>query len=290
MNRYVKPFLRWAGGKRWLAEILRPTVSKRLNESNVYFEPFLGSGAMFFSLQPPKAHLSDLNGDLINTFQQLAENPDKVIKYLLSLPATKDRYYQEREKKCRTALTQAVRFIYLNRNCYGGLYRENRQGIFNVPYGGNGRDHKGICRDNTLLNASLILKQKDVKLLNCDFAISMNKAKEGDVIYCDPTYRKVSRKHFDRYGKDIFSWEDQERLANTAIEAFDRGALVIISNASGNGIRDLYRQGRVAKLIRPKGLGPKNNPKSQVEYLFILDPLELWDEWNKIEDIKMHKI
>ena len=290
MSRNIKPFLRWAGGKRWLAEILKPIVSKRISENNVYFEPFLGSGAMFFSLQPSKAHLSDLSADLINTFKQLAENPDKVIKNLLSLPATKDHYYKERKKKCRTAWTQAARFIYLNRNCYGGLYRENRQGIFNVPYGGNGRDHKGICKDNTLLNASSILKNKSIELLNCDFSTAINKAENGDVIYCDPTYRKINRKHFDRYGKIVFSWEDQERLAKAAIDAFERGALVIISNASSNGIKDLYPQGRFAKLIRPKGLGPKSNNKIQVEYLFILDPLELWDEWNKMSGIKMHRI
>ena len=257
MDNCRKPFLRWAGGKRWLAKILRPIVSKRIGDGNIYFEPFLGSGAMFFSLQPNRAYLSDLNADLINTFQQVAENPSEVINHLLCLPATRDRYYQERNKNRRTALNQAVRFIYLNRNCYGGLYRENRKGIFNVPYGGKGRHHKTICIDNTLLNASSTLNQEEVKIVNCDFAVALNKPEEGDVIYCDPTYREVGRNRFDRYGKDIFSWQDQERLASSANNAFERGALVMISNASSNGLKELYPNARVAQMVRPKGLGLK---------------------------------
>ncbi|HEV8714051.1 MAG TPA: DNA adenine methylase [Candidatus Binatia bacterium] len=199
----TEPFLRWAGGKRWLAKALGPILSTRV-VGGTYFEPFLGSGAMFFALQPRKAILSDLNKELMTTFKEVTQHPEILAERLSALPTTRRRYEDIRKWRPRSAQDRAVRFIYLNRNCYGGLYRENRQGMFNVPFGGGERNHRRICRDGTLLHASMLLNRPDIEIFSCDFEQTMARAGDGDVVYCDPTYRQVTRQHFDRYGKIIF--------------------------------------------------------------------------------------
>ena len=128
----AKSFLRWAGGKRWLSKTLAPIIIDFLADGT-YYEPFLGSGAMFFAVQPRRATLSDNNKQLINAFLQVSCKPDDLQRILAALRSTKKEYYRIRSAVPKTALEQAARFIYLNRNCWGGLYRENRRGEFNVP-------------------------------------------------------------------------------------------------------------------------------------------------------------
>jgi DNA adenine methylase len=274
------PFLRWAGGKRWLAKHLGPILSNRLKESGgIYFEPFLGSASMFFSVSPEHALLSDINKDLIATYKQVASHHEILKKKLHSFSATKTQYYVMRNLKPVSAFERAVRLIYLNRNCYGGIYRENRKGIFNVPYGGGSRNHIALAKNGFLPNAAEALSKPGIRLLARDFEGVISEASEGDVVYCDPTYQPVTRMHFDRYGKTIFDWEDQERLAKSATAAYERGALVIVSNASYKEIAQLYPSSIQMKIVRRKGLGPKCTSQELCEYLFILDPKNSRKEW-----------
>jgi DNA adenine methylase len=282
----IEPFLRWAGGKRWLARSLSPLVTTRLSEGGTYFEPFLGSGAMFFAVQPAKAVLSDLNTELVMTFKEVARHSRAIVARLARMPATKQEYERVRRWRPRSRLEMAVRFIYLNRNCYGGLYRENQQGVFNVPYGGEERNHRGICADGSILRAALLLNRPDVELCVCDFEEPLKHAGQGDVVFCDPTYREVTRRQFDRYGKIIFRWEDQERLARLASEAYRRGTVVILSNATCKEVRELYPQACAIEVKRRKGLGPTANHYGQVEYVFVLDPLQEWSMWAKLGSLK----
>jgi DNA adenine methylase len=237
---------------------------------------------MFFGVQPSKAVLSDLNEDLVTTFKQVARHPKAIVSRLSKMSATKREYERVRRWQPTSPLERAVRFIYLNRNCYGGLYRENQDGVFNVPYGGGERNHKRICTDGVILRASSLLNRPDVEIRVSDFEETLKRADSGDVVYCDPTYREVTRRQFDRYGKIIFRWEDQERLARLALEAYKRGALGIISNTTCDGIRDLYRDAGVVQIKRPKGLGPSSQQPNQVEYVLILDPLEEWCVWGTL--------
>ena len=287
-NCNATPFLRWAGGKRWLSKKLAPLLSERLEHNNIYFEPFLGSGAMFFEINPKNAILSDLNKDLIITFNSVSTRIEDIIHKLRKIQPTETSYYALRTKRPRTNTNKAVRFIFLNRNCYGGLYRENKKGRFNVPFGGSDRNHFNICDNGTLRDASEQLKN-NVAIVACDFSETISQACGGDIIYCDPTYRKVNRQSFDRYGKNIFDWNDQIRLSKLALEAYNRNALVIISNASCMGIRRLYPNAAMIELIRNKGIGPQSNKVNQVEYLFILDPLENWSDWSKIGNLILPK-
>lgn len=285
----AKPFLRWAGGKRWLAKLLSPILASRLGEGGTYFEPFLGSGAMFFAVNPEKALLSDLNRDLVITFREVARKHETILERLKAMPATRKEYYRVREWRPKNTTDRAVRFIYLNRNCYGGLYRENKLGVFNVPYGGGDRNHRYLCGNGAIPSATAMLSNPRIELRVYDYGKVLSLAGRGDVVYCDPTYREVTRKQFDRYGKVIFDWEDQEKLARYAAEACGRGAVVVLSNATCNGIRDMYREAAVAEVTRRKGLGRRGNGRMQVEYLFILDPSKEWDSWEKVGSLTLPK-
>ena len=279
------PFLRWAGGKRWLSRIVGPALKERLQ--GTYFEPFLGAGAMFFSVSPRKALLSDLNSELINAFQVVAKNPDRLIDQIRKIPVTSESYYQTRSSTPQSDFERAVRFIYLNRTCYGGLYRENKNGEFNTPYGG-GRTPAPLWENGLVSEASKLLSGKFVKLIVQDFAESIKLAKQGDVIYCDPTYRSVTRSQFDRYGSILFRWSDQERLAVKAKNAFHRGALVLISNTYCEEIRQLYEGALFIPFSKPKSIGnrPKNSNNSK-EYLIVLDPENNTIHWANLGNIKL---
>lgn len=281
--------MRWAGGKRWLARQLAPLLLSRMQSSCTYLEPFLGSGAMFFAIQPLKAILSDLNEDLITTYKQVASSPEIITNHLRSIPSTRMDYEEIRRCQPKSQIEKAIRFIYLNRNCFGGLYRENKAGYFNVPYGGGDRNHYKMCVDSLISKAAVLLNQSDVELNVCDFEHTIKRAKDGDIIYCDPTYREVTRRQFDRYGRIIFNWDDQARLAELALDASRRGAIVIVSNTTCNGIRDLYNHAGVIKIRRPKGLAPSFCNQDLVEYIFVLDPLQDWNAWEKLGDIQLPK-
>src|SRR5262249_24543872 len=142
------PFLRWAGGKRWLGCILDDPIRKLLAQSKGrYIEPFLGAGAMFFALGPSRSIISDINDELINCFIQVRDAPDYLLSKLSRIPVTAAAYYSVRDSSPKSDRGRAIRFIYLNRTCYGGLHRTNLRGEFNVPYGGGSRTPIALWRD-----------------------------------------------------------------------------------------------------------------------------------------------
>jgi DNA adenine methylase len=282
------PFLRWAGGKRWLSAELAPILKARLGQGR-YFEPFLGSGAMFFTVAPQKAFLSDLNNNLITTFQCVAYKHDEVISRLSRLSPDKDTYYHIRNSTPDNEIDKAVRLIYLNRNCWGGLYRENFKGEFNVPYGGGTRNHLRICSDGTIKIASDLLFRPGIQFSTCDFEASMRKAKKGDIIYCDPTYSVVTRDHFDRYGALIFSWDDQIRLAKAASKAMSKGVLVVISNAASPNLKRQFPLASIIEVSRRHGLGNSGKEHANKELLFVLDPEMRVEEWKPLGKLYLPK-
>lgn len=290
---YMKPFLRWAGGKRWLTPKLAPILKKILTQSErgVYAEPFMGSAAMFFGLAPQKALLSDTNEDLINTYVQIASRYQTVESYLKLWPVSSDYYYELRATNGGGKAFRAARFIYLNRTCYGGLYRENQKGEFNTPYGGGSRTPQPVLRQKLLQKAHFALQ--NVKITSCDFQCVLDRAGEDDVVYCDPTYSNVSRGQFDRYGAAIFDWDDQKRLAASAQDAMDSGATVIVSNGYFEELVDLYPAAYRICLERNKAIGNRAlDPKTHHEYLLVLDPKNrrrLWEKIGRIENRKSRK-
>ncbi len=270
-SNVVEPFLRWAGGKRWLTSKLAPLIKTRL--SGTYFEPFLGSGAVFFAVAPDKAVLSDLNADLVGAFLAVAERSDELLEAVRALPVNAETYYELRAEEPLDPLQRAVRFVYLNRTCYGGIYRENKRGAFNTPYGGGSRTPAPLWDRSLLERCSPLLRKDGVTLEVSDFELSLDAAGEGDVVYCDPAYRAATREHFDRYGAVIFGWEDQVRLAAAARRASARGALVIVSNTYCPEVRELYADATRILLQKTKAIGnAAKDPNRRKEYLIALDP------------------
>ena len=259
-------FLRWPGGKRWASPILAPMIRKHL--TGTYFEPFLGGGSIFFALAPPRAVLSDINGDLINTFKIVKHHPESLVRRLRLLPVTSSFYYEMRDEEPTAAISRAVRFLYLNRTCFGGIYRENARGLFNVPYGGGCRTPDILWNRKLISNAAGALKCAE--LLSGDFEQTMNRAGRGDVVYCDPTYTVAHDNNgFVRYNERNFSWRDQERLADSATRAASRGATVLVSNAHHRSVRSLFRPQRCWALERISRVSAAPEGRRAVrEYLF----------------------
>ena len=229
------PFLKWAGGKRWLMPL-----ASQLRDMNIarYIEPFLGSGAMYFGLQPSKAILSDRNSELIETYQAIADDWELVLHHLRQHDKRHcpEHYYAIRGRQCRTLATRAARFIYLNRTCWNGLYRVNLAGVFNTPIGTKKRallDSDDFERIAKLLRRSILIAG--------DFEDQVNLAGPGDLVFADPPYTvRHQYNGFVKYNEQLFSWEDQERLKCTLVRAKKRGATIICTNADHYSIRELY--------------------------------------------------
>lgn len=260
----ITPFLKWAGGKRWLAAVLDPLL---VQNGATYFEPFVGSGAMYFHSTPSKAVLSDANPDLIETFSAIKDMPEKVFD-LLKEHATKhstEYYYKVRATKYRTAATRAARIIYLNRTCWNGLYRVNKNGDFNVP---KGTKTSVILESDNFQSISEILQ--NAELLCSDFEIQIDRAKNGDVIFADPPYT-VRHKHngFIKYNENLFSWNDQERLCDALARAKKRGATVLLTNADHSSIRTLYSEFQIEETTRYSAISSTSKKRGRFEELII---------------------
>lgn len=258
------PFLKWAGGKRRLCGAIQEFLPAKFNR---YFEPFLGGAAMFFHLAPRRALLSDINEELTNAYVQVRDNLPLLIKGLSALRVNKHTYLHVRSYVPRSDAERAVRFIYLNKTAFNGLYRVNRAGGFNVPFAGN--QGRRVFDDAELLNASTMLRR--CKIIARDFESAFSEVQRGDLIYCDPPYTvRHNNNGFIRYNESLFSWDDQKRLAAAATEASRRGAYVLVSNAQHTTLRRLYPGFAVATLSRASCMA--GNPLRRghtSEYLFI---------------------
>ncbi|MGO6678946.1 DNA adenine methylase [Rhizobium leguminosarum] len=229
------PFLKWAGGKRWFAERYIDMVPARFER---YIEPFLGSGAVFFALRPRAAILSDLNRELISCYEVIRRHPRDVQRHLQLHHAdhSQTHYYRMRAERPSSALENAVRFLYLNRTCWNGLYRVNRKNEFNVPIG---TKTSVMLPTDDFVTTSEILA--NAKLLHQDFEATLDEALEGDFVFVDPPYTvKHNLNGFVKYNDKIFSWSDQIRLRNAVERAAMRGAYVLVTNANHESIRELY--------------------------------------------------
>ncbi len=230
------PFLKWAGGKRWLTAshlALFPSTYER------YIEPFLGSGAVFFALNPERGILSDRNADLIETYKAIRDDW-KSVEAALKRHHTNHRpeyYYNERDRRRQASHTRAAQFIYMNRTCWNGLYRVNLQGKFNVPIG----TKSAVCLDTDDFEATSKALKK-AHLMCADFKLAISQARNNDFIFVDPPYTvKHNMNGFVKYNEQIFSWDDQIRLRDALLRAWDRGALISIPNADHDSIKDLYK-------------------------------------------------
>lgn len=240
MNRVenkINPFLRWAGGKRWL--IRHSTDIVPTGGYRNYFEPFLGGGAFFFHVNPINAVLSDLNKELIETYQAIKEIPTPVVNILATYENTETFYYSLRESSPVSFEERAARFIYLNQTSFNGIYRVNLKGQYNVPYG---------YRTKEFLDEDLLFSVSE-RLQNCelfhgDFMSIKNRIKENDLIFLDPPYTVSHNNNgFIKYNQKLFSLEDQYRLSELIDHIKEVNAFYILTNAAHHKVEEIFSKG-----------------------------------------------
>lgn len=261
----VTPFLKWAGGKRWLIAN-RPDLFQFREER--YIEPFLGSGAVFFHARPLRAILSDLNPDLVGVYQAIKDSWHLVSNALATHvdKHCSDYYYAIRSQRCADDFAEAARFIYLNRTCWNGLYRVNRKGEFNVPIGT--KTSVLLPSDNFGRSAELL---KGAELYCRDFEVSIDEAGEDDFLFVDPPYTvKHNLNGFLKYNERIFSWEDQVRLRDALVRADFRGVRILMTNADHDSISELYRGlFRLERIERHSVLAGNGGTRGRVTELLV---------------------
>lgn len=229
------PFLKWAGGKRWLVANHADLLNKRFNR---YIEPFLGGGAVFFHLRPGNAILADANSDLIDCYIALRDQPASVWRALRRHQRNHchDYYYDERIRRRSALAERAAQFIYLNRTCWNGLYRVNLRGEFNVPIG---------TKDSVILDTddfdAISKSLRGVELRSQDFETTISRAEYGDFLFVDPPYTvNHNNNGFLKYNESIFSWGDQQRLRNALDGAKARGTQILLLNANHPSVQKLF--------------------------------------------------
>jgi DNA adenine methylase len=242
-NQLVRPFLKWAGGKRQLLPEIKKYIPQKYN---TYYEPFLGGGAVFFDLQPKNATINDSNSELINCYEVIRDSLEELIEDLKKHENEESYYYKMREldrnkiyKNKYDLVKRASRILYLNKTCYNGLFRVNSQGQFNVPFG---RYKNPNILDEAVLRAvNKYLNSSKVKIINKDFEEAVLEAKRGDFVYFDPPYDPVSATaSFTGYDVKGFARNEQERLKLVFDDLTSRGCKALLSNACTDFILDLY--------------------------------------------------
>ncbi|MDO8512652.1 MAG: DNA adenine methylase [bacterium] len=238
-----KPFVKWVGGKRQLLEQF-----KRMNlyppekfdpKKNRYFEPFVGGGAVFFDLLPEKGFLSDLNKELIITYNVIKNDLEKLIVSLKKHKTNKEYFLKIRAQDPNKLSDVAVasRFIFLNRTCFNGLYRVNGKGKFNVPFGKY--TNPRICDEGNLQKVSKALQ--DIEIKHQDYKAILGEAQKSDFIYFDPPYYPVSKTaSFTSYTAKMFLEKEQMELRDTFVELHKRGCFVMLSNSDTPFIKEIY--------------------------------------------------
>jgi DNA adenine methylase len=260
------PFLRWAGSKRWLVRRVRSFLPVEFND---YYEPFLGSGAMFFDIgDGHAAYLSDTIAPLVSTYKAVRLQHERVHQIASSWATDSDTYYQIRAKRYVSEHYAAARFIYLNRLCFNGLYRENRAGHFNVPYG-RPRSTNTITSLDQLAACAKRLESAETKVL--DFEKATSRCKPGDLVYLDPPYVAGHRSNgFVDYNARIFDWRDQRRLADTVHDLDSRGVYVILTNADHESVRELYDGFTIVSVERYSSMSSRFTTRGHSAELIVL--------------------
>ena len=274
-NLDVHPFVKWAGGKTQLLEVIESHLPETFNR---YFEPFVGGGALLFKLQPKAFSINDSNEELICVYKCLENNElfELLKKELLKHEENHSEkyYYQVREMDKLEGFNKlpiyvrAARMIYLNKACFNGLYRVNSKGYFNVP---SGKKKVVNCFDKiTFDNLNLFFKNRKPVITNIDFEDAVKNAKTGDFVYFDPPYDTWEDKNsFTSYDKNAFGKEEQIRLAKVFKELSDKGVYVMLSNHNTKFINELYKGFHITIVPAKRMINAKADGRGEVEEVIV---------------------
>lgn len=265
----ARPILKWAGGK---TQILNEIMAKSPDRFNSYIEPFIGGGAMFFAMQPRVGVIADSNPELMNLYRCLADNVELVIENLFTFENTESEFYRVRGL-CFAELKKeyaAARTIYLNRTCFNGLYRVNRNGQFNVPSGRY--KNPQICQPEMLRAASNALQ--GIEILCGDYKdVLAKRAKSGDFVYLDPPYLPVSKyADFKRYTKEQFYEEDHRELAREVARLQKLGCHVVLTNSNHPLVHELYEHCEIEVVSTRRNISSNANTRKGEDVIVTAQP------------------
>ncbi|GHV87020.1 site-specific DNA-methyltransferase (adenine-specific) [Spirochaetia bacterium] len=245
-NPLIKPYLKWAGGKRQLLPEIKKYLPENINNLT-YYEPFAGAGAVLFDLQPKKAVINDRNPDLIMTYRVIQNNIEGLLAALEQYRGKYERsfYYETRALdrteayRDMTESEKAARFIYLNKTCYNGLYRVSKRGFFNVPFGRY--SNPAIFEEPILQAVHRYLFENSITILNGDFAEAVKNADGRSFVYFDPPYHPFRKSGFTAYQAGGFGEDEQTRLRDVFLELTEQGVPCLLSNSDTSFVRELYQ-------------------------------------------------
>ena len=271
-NKLAAPVVKWVGGKRQLLDEIAPRLPKRIT---TYCEPFLGGGAVLFSLQPRNAIVNDLNADLMLVYEVIRDDVELLIAALERHENTAEYFYNirdlDRDKNAyreMSAVERASRIIYLNKTCYNGLFRVNASGEFNSPFGHY--KNPNIVNAPVLRAVSKYLTANNIQLLHIDFEEVLQRVPRGGFVYLDPPYDPVSdTASFTGYNRGGFGREEQERLKRCCDELAARGVRFLLSNSATSFIKELYTGYTVEIVHAKRAINSDASKRGAVEEVLI---------------------
>lgn len=273
-NNLAAPVLKWAGGKRqivyWILKYVPQTFT-------TYYEPFLGGGAVLFALQPEKAVVNDINSELINVYEVIRDNVEELIADLRkhrneeayfyairNLDRDKERYNQ------LTSVQRASRIIYLNKTCYNGLFRVNRAGEFNAPFGKYKRPN--IVNELTLRAVSDYFNRAQITFTCRDFEAALEGAQEGDFVYLDPPYDPVSdTASFTGYSRGGFGKDEQIRLKETCDQLNKQGIKFLLSNSATDFVKELYKDYHLEIIQAKRAINSRADKRGEIDEVLVMN-------------------
>ncbi len=271
-NKLVAPVVKWAGGKRQLLNEIVPLLPKRIGS---YCEPFLGGGAVLFSIQPQRAVANDLNGDLISMYQVIRDDVEALIRSLEKHQNTREYFYAirdlDRDKAAYEELSKverASRLLYLNKTCYNGLFRVNSFGEFNAPFGSY--KNPNIVNATTLRAVSKYLSACQIHLYSEDFSATLARVEKGGFVYLDPPYDPLTTtSSFTGYSKGGFDRQEQIRLKQCCDALTDRGVKFMLSNSATDFIKDLYKEYSIKTVCAKRAINSDSSKRGVIEEVLI---------------------
>ncbi len=271
-DNYCRPLLKWAGGKSQLLSQLVPHLKSFYVSGSKYIEPFFGGGAVFFAMAPQKSIIADINPELINFYKQIADSTDAVIDSLHSYSNTEECFYQTRTLNWREMppAEAAARTLFLNKTCFNGLYRVNRRGEFNTPFG-RYKNPRFIDAER-LRKAGALLRQ--AKIICADYKFVLEQfTMPGDLIFLDPPYVPVSKySDFNRYNKEQFSKKDHIELAAKVEKLQDLGCYIIMTNSNHPLVHKLYSSFRIEVIPSKRHISCNGSGRTGQDVIITITP------------------
>lgn len=271
-SKLVSPVLKWVGGKRQLLPEIHKYIPKKIT---TYYEPFVGGGAVLFDIQPKKAIVNDINGELINLYKVIKNDVEELIKDLSKHRNEEDYFYAVRawdrdpvfyEKL--SCVERASRVHYLNKTCYNGLFRVNQSGQFNSPFGRY--KNPNIENSITLRAVSKFFNEAHVEFRNTDFEEAVKGCRKGAFVYFDPPYDPVSESaNFTGYAKGGFGKDEQVRLKRLCDQLTKKGVSFLLSNASTEFITDLYKDYNIEVIKAKRAINSNGADRGEVDEVLI---------------------